>query len=50
MWGVSPFYLILLAGIGAGIFGFFVGLITLRVKGPSFIISSIALIMILINC
>jgi len=23
MWGVSPFYLILLAGIGAGIFGFF---------------------------
>ena len=47
MWGVSPFYLILLAGIGAGIFGFFVGLITLRVKGPSFIISSIALIMIL---
>ena len=46
-YGISPFYLIGLSGLVAGIFGFIVGLITLRVKGPSFIISSIALIMIM---
>ena len=47
MLGISPFYLIIFSGIGAAIFGFLVGLITLRIRGPSFIISSIALIMIL---
>ncbi len=43
---ISPFLTALLAGVVASIFGFGVGLITLRVKGPSFIISSIALLMI----
>jgi len=46
-YGISPFYLIGVSGLVAGIFGFIVGLITLRVRGPSFIISSIALVMIM---
>ncbi len=46
-FGVSPFQLILISAFGASVFGFIVGLITLRVRGPSFIISSIALVMIL---
>ena len=45
-YGISPFYTALLAGLVATVFGFAVGLITLRVRGPSFIISSIALLMI----
>ena len=45
-FGISPFALVLLSAISASIFGFMVGLITLRVRGPSFIISSIALVMI----
>lgn len=45
-YDISPFLTALLAGVVASIFGFGVGLITLRVKGPSFIISSIALLMI----
>ncbi len=45
-YGISPFTLILPSAIIASVFGFLVGLISLRVRGPSFIISSIALVMI----
>ena len=45
-YGISPFYTAVFAGMVATVFGFGVGFITLRVKGPSFIISSIALLMI----
>jgi len=46
-YGISPFYMVFFSAFGAALFGFLVGLITLRVRGPSFIISSIALVMIL---
>jgi len=46
-FGVSPFQMVLVSAFGAAFFGFIIGLITLRVRGPSFIISSIALVMIL---
>lgn len=45
-WGISPFLTAPLAGIVAALVGFVAGLITLRVRGPSFIISTIALLMI----
>ena len=45
-YGISPFATAFFAGLVATVFGFGVGLITLRVRGPSFIISSIALLMI----
>jgi branched-chain amino acid transport system permease protein len=45
-WGISPFLTAPLAGLVASLIGFGVGLITLRVRGPSFIISTIALLMI----
>lgn len=45
-WGISPFVTAPLAGVVASLVGFAVGLITLRVRGPSFIISTIALLMI----
>ena len=45
-YGISPFITALIAGLVAALFGFVVGFITLRVKGPSYIISSIALLMI----
>ena len=41
-----PLFIPVFAGMIATVFGFAIGLITLRVKGPSFIISSIALLMI----
>ncbi len=45
-YGVSAILLAPLAGLVAAGFGWVIGLITLRVRGPSFIISSIALVMI----
>lgn len=45
-YGISTIILAPLAGIVAAILGYFIGLITLRVRGPSFIISSLALVMI----
>jgi branched-chain amino acid transport system permease protein len=44
--GISTLITAPLAGLVAAAFGVLVGLITLRVRGPSFIISSIALLMI----
>lgn len=44
--GISTIILAPLAGLVAGILGYLIGLITLRVRGPSFIISSLALVMI----
>ena len=45
-YGISTIVLAPLAGLVAGALGYVVGLITLRVRGPSFIISSLALVMI----
>ncbi|WP_299908412.1 branched-chain amino acid ABC transporter permease [uncultured Paracoccus sp.] len=45
-YGVSSLITAPLAGLIAAIIGYGVGLITLKVRGPSFIISSIALLMI----
>lgn len=45
-YGISAILLAPLAGLVAAGFGWAIGLITLRVRGPSFIISSIALVMI----
>jgi branched-chain amino acid transport system permease protein len=45
-YGISTIILAPLAGLVAGIMGYLIGLITLRVRGPSFIISSLALVMI----
>lgn len=44
--GVSTLILAPFAGLVAGALGYLIGLITLRVRGPSFIISSLALVMI----
>ncbi|HEX9673582.1 MAG TPA: branched-chain amino acid ABC transporter permease [Burkholderiales bacterium] len=44
--GISTLITAPAAGAVAAVFGFLVGLVTLRVRGPSFIISSIALLMI----
>ncbi len=44
--GISTIILAPLAGLVAGLLGYMIGLITLRVRGPSFIISSLALVMI----
>ncbi len=44
--GISTIILAPLAGLLAGVIGYLIGLITLRVRGPSFIISSLALVMI----
>lgn len=44
--GISTLILAPLAGLVAGLLGYLIGLITLRVRGPSFIISSLALVMI----
>lgn len=43
--GLSPFLTAPLAGLIAVAFGFLVGLITLRTRGPAFIISTIALLL-----
>lgn len=45
-YGISTIVMAPLAGLLAAMVGYFVGLITLRVRGPSFIISSLALVMI----
>ena len=45
-FGVSPFIAFPLAGLIAMAFGFVVGLITLRTRGPTFIISTIALVLL----
>lgn len=45
-YGVSTIVTAPLAGLVAALFGYLVGRITLTVRGPSFIISSIALLMI----
>jgi len=46
-YGVSPFITAIFAGISALILGFIFGLISLRTRGPAFIISTIALVMML---
>jgi len=45
-YGISTIVMAPIAGLVAGIVGYLIGLITLRVRGPSFIISSLALVMI----
>jgi branched-chain amino acid transport system permease protein len=45
-YGISTIIMAPLAGLVAGVFGYLIGMITLRVRGPSFIISSLALVMI----
>lgn len=45
-YGISTILTAPVAGLVAAAFGYVVGLITLKVRGPSFIISSIALLMI----
>lgn len=45
-FGISTILMAPLAGLLCGALGYLIGLITLRVRGPSFIISSIALVMI----
>src|SRR5690606_3408476 len=45
-YGISTLLMAPIAGLVAGAFGYAIGLITLRVRGPSFIISSLALVMI----
>ena len=45
-YGVSPFIAFPLAGLIAMAVGFVVGMITLRVRGPTFIISTIALVLL----
>lgn len=44
-FGISPFVTALFAGVVASLAGLLVGLITLRTKGPAFIISTIALLL-----
>ncbi len=45
-YGISTLIMAPVAGLLAAALGYMIGLITLRVRGPSFIISSIALVMI----
>jgi branched-chain amino acid transport system permease protein len=45
-YGVSPFITTPLAGLAAMAVGFLVGMITLRTRGPTFIISTIALVLL----
>ena len=45
-FGISPFIAFPLCGLIAMAFGFVVGLITLRTRGPTFIISTIALVLL----
>lgn len=44
--GVSPFLTAVIAGLVSMAIGFFVGLISLRTRGPAFIISTIAMILL----
>lgn len=43
-WGISPFLFLPLAGLAAMVVGFLAGLITLRTRGPAFIVATIALL------
>lgn len=45
-YGIPTIPMAPVAGLAAGAFGYLIGVITLRVRGPSFIISSLALVMI----
>ncbi len=45
-FGVSPFIAFPLCGLIAMAFGFLIGLITLRVRGPTFLIATIALVLL----
>ena len=45
-FGISPFITTPLAGLAAMVVGLLVGLITLRARGPTFIISTIALVLL----
>jgi len=45
-YGISPFITTPLAGLAAMAVGFMVGMITLRTRGPTFIISTIALVLL----
>jgi branched-chain amino acid transport system permease protein len=45
-FGVSPFIAFPLCGLVAMAFGFLIGLITLRVRGPTFLIATIALVLL----
>jgi branched-chain amino acid transport system permease protein len=45
-FGISAIIMAPVAGLVAAAFGYAIGLITLRVRGPAFIISSIAMVMI----
>ncbi|HEX6300407.1 MAG TPA: branched-chain amino acid ABC transporter permease [Acidimicrobiia bacterium] len=43
-WGISPFLFLPVAGFAAMVVGFFAGLITLRTRGPAFIVATIAML------
>jgi branched-chain amino acid transport system permease protein len=43
-WGISPFLFLPIAGLAAMAFGFLAGLITLRTRGPAFIVATIAML------
>jgi branched-chain amino acid transport system permease protein len=43
-WGISPFMFLPLAGLAAMAVGFLAGLITLRTRGPAFIVATIAML------
>jgi branched-chain amino acid transport system permease protein len=43
-WGISPFLSLPLAGLAATAVGFLAGLITLRTRGPAFIVATIAML------
>ena len=45
-FGLSPFLTTPLAGLAAMLVGLIVGMITLRTRGPTFIISTIALVLL----
>lgn len=43
-WGISPFWFLPFAGLSAMVVGFLAGLITLRTRGPAFIVATIAML------
>jgi branched-chain amino acid transport system permease protein len=47
-WDVSPFLTAPIAGLAAVVFGLGAGLITLRTRGPAFIISTIAMLLLVL--